>query len=245
MGRRWRWWVRSWGLLAAEQDEVWVRWRRGESLGLIARRLGNGARRCGPCAPQRRGATAPPVAGRAVSHHGRTRSDQPRRGRRGVVPAARGPAGTGPLDGVAGADPKRWPRLLWGPGRRRRRLRSGPAAQAGQAGGQAGPGLVAGADRRVAALACPQEPVMWVSHETSICRCSSRAGGAVSRAAALPAHGPAMPYPRGKWLPQGRGQLRDVVLISERPAEAEDRAVPGHWEGDLLLGRRPSAVAPW
>jgi hypothetical protein len=51
-----------------------------------------------------------------------------------------------------------------------------------------------------------------------------------------------MRYPRGKRLPQGRGQLRDVVLISERPAEAEDRAVPGHWEGDLLLGKRPSAV---
>jgi hypothetical protein len=52
-----------------------------------------------------------------------------------------------------------------------------------------------------------------------------------------------MRYPRAKRLPQGRGQLRDVVLISERPAEAEDRAVPGHWEGDLLLGKRPSAVA--
>jgi transposase, IS30 family len=51
-----------------------------------------------------------------------------------------------------------------------------------------------------------------------------------------------MRYPRGKRLPQGRGQLRDTLHISQRPAEAADRAVPGHWEGDLVLGKRPSAV---
>jgi IS30 family transposase len=92
-------------------------------------------------------------------------------------------------------------------------------------------------------LAYPQDPVMRVSHETIYLSLFVQSCGALRRELQRCLRtGRAMRYPRGKRLPQGRGQLRDVVLISERPAEAEDRAVPGHWEGDLLLGKRPSAV---
>jgi IS30 family transposase len=49
--------------------------------------------------------------------------------------------------------------------------------------------------------------------------------------------------PRGKRSSYGRGQIRNTVSIRQRPAEADNREVPGHWEGDLVYGTRPSAVA--
>jgi IS30 family transposase len=41
----------------------------------------------------------------------------------------------------------------------------------------------------------------------------------------------------------GRGVLRNMTLIRERPAVVTGRAEVGHWEGDLVMGKRPSAVA--
>ncbi|WUX64161.1 IS30 family transposase [Streptomyces sp. NBC_01431] len=52
-----------------------------------------------------------------------------------------------------------------------------------------------------------------------------------------------MSRPKIARRPTGRGIIRGMVSITARPAEVEDRKVPGHWEGDLVMRTRPSAVA--
>ena len=49
--------------------------------------------------------------------------------------------------------------------------------------------------------------------------------------------------PRGYSTYNGQGRVRDVVLISERSAAAADRALPGHWEGGLLLGTSSTCIS--
>ena len=85
----------------------------------------------------------------------------------------------------------------------------------------------------------PDEPHWWVSHETiyQALYLQGRGGLKAELTEALRT-GRARRRRKGPNPGRGaRGKLTDVVSISERPAEAEDRAVPGHWEGDLILGR--------
>src|SRR6266550_2114031 len=78
----------------------------------------------------------------------------------------------------------------------------------------------------------------------STCRCLPRSRGALRKELARYLRsGRARRRPRGLSVMNGQGQLRGTVHISHRPAEANDRAVPGHWEGDLLFGTKSSSVA--
>ncbi|MFQ5524599.1 MAG: IS30 family transposase [Acidimicrobiia bacterium] len=91
--------------------------------------------------------------------------------------------------------------------------------------------------------AYPSDEGMRVSHETIYLSLFIQGRGALRRE--LSTHlrtRRANRQPKGKQPPSGKGQIVDPVMISERPAEAEDRAVPGHWEGDLLMGKRQTAI---
>jgi IS30 family transposase len=91
----------------------------------------------------------------------------------------------------------------------------------------------------------PENPELWVSHEAIYRSLFVQARGALKRE--LLGHLRSKRRIRrsrhATTRDEGRGEIVDAVSIRQRPAEAEDRAVPGHWEGDLVEGSRGSYIA--
>ena len=89
-----------------------------------------------------------------------------------------------------------------------------------------------------ARLVCdyPSDPSMRISHETLYQALFVQARGTLRRELTS-----CLRTRRTKRKPKGRttfkGRMHEMVLIADRPAEASDRAVPGHWEGDLIIGK--------
>jgi IS30 family transposase len=89
----------------------------------------------------------------------------------------------------------------------------------------------------------PDDPSMRISHEAIYQALFVQGRGALRRElTACLRTGRALRVPRARTRARGKGFISDAVLIRERPAEADDRAIPGHWEGDLILGLDSSAI---
>jgi IS30 family transposase len=237
--------VRSWGLSSEEQDEVWVRWRRGESLRLIARRLG------------KRG----PSVRAFVLQTGGVEHCPPRRAERCLSMAereeiSRGVAAGEPCRQIAarlGRAPSTVSReLTRNGGRHHYRAQTADAAAFRRAQRPKAaklvtqPRLRAVVEAKLALrwspqqiagwlpLAYPQDPVMRVSHETIHLSLFVQSRGALRRELQRCLRtGRAMRYPRGKRLPQGRGAA--ARHPRHQPATRRGGRPGGAW----ALGRRP------
>ena len=89
----------------------------------------------------------------------------------------------------------------------------------------------------------PEDPSMRISHEAIYQSLYIQGRGALRRElTACLRSGRALRVPRERTRGRNKSFIGDAIMISERPAEIADRAVPGHWEGDLILGLGSSAI---
>jgi IS30 family transposase len=245
--------IRRFAWSTAERRELWERWRQGQGLVEIARALSrpipsvqNLVTRAGGIAPplrrrsarvlqlQEREEISRGLAGgmtiRGIAKQlGRAASTVSREVRRHQL-----------LQGYRAceADRRAWDRA-------RRPKRCKMARQRG---------LQRAVARKLARNWSPQQISAWlerqyaadetmrVSHETIYRTLFVQARGALKKE--LLGHLRSHRQMRSSTKPgQGAGQIQEAISIRERPAEAQDRAVPGHWEGDLLCGGKNTQIA--
>jgi IS30 family transposase len=241
---------------AGERAELWERWRRGESASEIARALertkgavGNTIRARGGIPPreQRRSGLALTARereeiSRGVAGGESARAIAARLGRSpSTITRELNRNGGRCRYRAAEADRAAWerarrPQLC--KLARNARLAALVAAKLEQ---EWSPEQIAGWLK----LAFPEDETMHVSHEAIYLTLFVQARGALKRE--LVAHlrrRRSLRRPRtARQGNRGQGQIVDAVSIRERPPEADDRAVPGHWEGDLLAGAANSHIA--
>lgn len=92
-------------------------------------------------------------------------------------------------------------------------------------------------------LRFPGDQRMQVSHETIYRSLYIQARGVLKKELMQHLRSKRMMRRSKCAMPQPRGQTKDAVSIRERPPEAEDRSIPGHWEGDLITGAKNSHIA--
>ena len=240
---------------AEQKVELWERWKQGQSISSISRALERktkgGVQRIvvvhggiAPSARRRAGRTlelgereeisrgiAAGLAIRAIARClGRSPSTISREiARNGGKQAYR----------ATRADKKAWERAL-----RPKRCRLACSEQlrwlvAQKLALQWSPQQIAGWLRRE----YPGDPGMRISHEAIYRSLFIQSRGVLKKE--LTAHlrtRRQMRLAKGAQTRTGQGQILDMISIRERPAEAEDRAVPGHWEGDLLAGANDTNI---
>ncbi len=244
------------GFTAAEKTELWDRWQRGESLKAIGRAFSkpsssiyNQVAPHGGIRPlaRRRSRLALTLAereeiSRGIAAHQSARSMARLLGRSAST-VSRELSRNGGYDGyrAALADETAWARA-----RRPKRCKLANSARLRQAVASKlrlnwSPEQVAGWLKR----AHPDDESYHVSHETIYRSLFVQARGVLKKELLgyLRSRRTIRRSKQAGLNGDGRGEIKDIVSIRQRPAAVEDRAVPGHWEGDLLTGSKNSYVA--
>ena len=242
-------------LSAGDRAALWTRWQRGETLREISAALGTWKANVWS-EVQRRGGLVPPPRRRAARVLQCAEREEISRGLaageslRGIARrVGRAPSTISrEIRRHGGARRYRASRAdatAWAHARRpkRCRLAQDPALCALVAQGLRrdwSPEQIA----RWLRMSFPDDPTRYVSPETIYRTLYVQARGALKRElVAHLRHGQRYRRPRTARAGQGQGQLRGTVSIAERPPAADTRAVPGHWEGDLLIGQRGTQLA--